>query len=61
MVYLNNVQHIGSNKYAVHAYNSVVRRCGVVGSTLAFGSIGHDSSNPSTAYFLIIVHQPSAS
>jgi len=30
-----------------------VRRCGVVGSTLAFGSIGH-GSNSSTAYFHII-------
>jgi len=38
-----------------------VGRCGVVGSTLAFGSIGHAGSNPSTAYFHIMVHQPSAS
>jgi len=39
-----------------------VGRCGVVGSTLAFGSIGHVmGSNPSTAYFHIMVHQPAAS
>jgi len=37
----------------------VVGHCGVVGSTLAFGSIG--GSNPSTTYFHIMVHQPSAS
>jgi len=36
----------------------VMERCGVVGSTLAFRSIG---SNPSTAYFHIMIHQPSAS
>jgi len=42
-------------------YRRSVGRCGVVGSTLAFGSIGHMGSNPSTAYFHIIVHQPSAS
>jgi len=35
-----------------------VGRCGVVDSTLAFGFIG---SNLSTAYFHIMVHQPSAS
>jgi len=41
-------------------YILILRRCGVVGSTLAFGSIGH-GFDPSIAYFLIIVHQPSAS
>jgi len=35
-------------------------RCGVVGSTLAFGSIGHGFES-GTAYFHIMVHQPSAS
>jgi len=50
-----------------HTFNSTaisgetgVGRCGVVGSTLAFGSI-YMGSNPSTAYFHIMVHQPSAS
>jgi len=40
-----------------------VRRCGGVGSTLAFGSIGHgfESEHRFFSYFLIIVHQPSAS
>jgi len=38
----------------------VVGRWGVVGSTLAFGSIGHGFESD-TAYFHIMVHQPSAS
>jgi len=35
-------------------------RCGVMGSTLAFGSIGHGFKSEHT-YFHTIVHQPSAS
>jgi len=39
----------------------VVGCCGVVDSTLAFGSIGHGFESENPAYFYIIVHQPSAS
>ena len=37
-----------------------VGRCGVVGSTLAFGSTGR-RFDPEHRYFHTIVHQPSAS
>jgi len=48
-----SVGHINT----VLSLGHIVRRCGIASSTLAFGSLGH----PITAYFHIIVHQPSAS
>jgi len=52
-----NVTQIRSIERGIRVF---VMRCGVVGSTLGFGSIGHEFESEHRL-FHIIVHQPSAS